>query len=142
MLYTRGPALRRIEFTPQAPSRPQGDHPALGALQYWLRHGVLPDADDSWSIDPAGTAFQHRVWSAMREIPAGETRSYGSLAREVNSGARAVANACRHNPLPIVIPCHRVVARHGLGGFSGQTAGPAISRKVWMLRHEGGLPAR
>lgn len=70
----------------------------------------------------AGTAFQQRVWQALLEIPRGQTRSYGEIARAVRSSraARAVGNACGANPIPVLIPCHRVVASHRrLGGFSG-----------------------
>ena len=70
----------------------------------------------------AGTAFQQRVWRALLEIPRGQTRSYGEIARAIRSSraARAVGNACGDNPIPVLIPCHRVVAEHGkLGGFSG-----------------------
>lgn len=72
-------------------------------------------------LDPAGgTAFQNKVWAAMRAIPAGQVRTYGDLATELGSSARAVGTACGRNPLPILIPCHRVVAASGrLGGYSG-----------------------
>ncbi len=73
-------------------------------------------------IDPAGTAFQQRVWSALATIPFGETRTYGQIAAQIGSpgGARAVGLACGKNPVAIVIPCHRVVATRGhLGGYGG-----------------------
>lgn len=72
-------------------------------------------------LDPAGgTAFQGRVWAAMRAIPFGTVRTYADLAAEVGSSARAVGTACGRNPLPILIPCHRVVGAGGrLGGYSG-----------------------
>ncbi len=84
-----------------------------------------------------GTAFQHRVWQLLQQIPAGETRRYGELAAELGSSARAVARACRANPLAILIPCHRVVAASGLGGYMGQRDGPAVAIKRWLLHHEG-----
>jgi methylated-DNA-[protein]-cysteine S-methyltransferase len=85
-----------------------------------------------------GTPFQCRVWQALQRIPAGETRSYGELAELLGTGARAVGNACRHNPLPIIVPCHRVVAATGLGGYAGHTdAGRTLGRKHWLLEHEG-----
>jgi methylated-DNA-[protein]-cysteine S-methyltransferase len=86
-----------------------------------------------------GTSFQQRVWQALRDIPAGETRSYGQLAAQLGSGARAVGNACRHNPVSIVVPCHRVVGACGLGGYGGHTQGPGLRRKSWLLTHEGVL---
>ncbi|HEX3954847.1 MAG TPA: methylated-DNA--[protein]-cysteine S-methyltransferase [Stellaceae bacterium] len=70
-------------------------------------------------LAPAGTPFEMRVWTAMRAIPYGETRYYGDLATATGSGPRAVGRACGRNPIPIVIPCHRVLARGGLGGYSG-----------------------
>ncbi|MEE8189620.1 MAG: methylated-DNA--[protein]-cysteine S-methyltransferase [Kiloniellales bacterium] len=86
-------------------------------------------------LAPEGTAFQRRVWTAMARIPWGETRSYGALARDVGSAARAVGGACGANPIPIVIPCHRVLATGGgLGGYSGGL-GPAT--KTLLLELEG-----
>jgi len=83
------------------------------------------------------TAFQGRVLNALQKIPTGKTRSYSELAERLKSGARAVGNACRHNPVPIVVPCHRIVAKQGLGGFSGSTQGRKINIKRWLLEHEG-----
>ena len=85
-----------------------------------------------------GTAFQQRVWQAIAEIPVGQVRTYGQLAYQIGSGPRAVANACGANNLPLVVPCHRVVAQNGLGGFmQGRQNGLLI--KQWLLRHEGVL---
>ncbi|TNE65119.1 MAG: methylated-DNA--[protein]-cysteine S-methyltransferase [Alphaproteobacteria bacterium] len=71
-------------------------------------------------LQPMGTRHQEKVWQAMREIPYGEVRSYGELAASIGSAAQAVGTACGRNPLPILIPCHRVVASAGkLGGYSG-----------------------
>lgn len=84
---------------------------------------------------PNGTEFQQRVWAAMTMIPYGQTRSYGDLARQVGSGARAVGTACGLNPLPILIPCHRVLAAGGaLGGYSGDEG---VETKRRLLRLEG-----
>jgi methylated-DNA-[protein]-cysteine S-methyltransferase len=89
-------------------------------------------------LDPAGTPFQRRVWAEMARIPFGATASYGALARKVGSVARAVGGACGANPIPIVIPCHRVLGEGGaLGGFSGGT-GPATKRA--LLELEGARP--
>jgi methylated-DNA-[protein]-cysteine S-methyltransferase len=84
----------------------------------------------------SGTLFQQCVWRALRRIPAGRTLSYGALARKLATSARAVGNACRANPIPIVIPCHRVVAANGAGGFMGKRSGSALRLKHRLLEHE------
>ena len=84
-------------------------------------------------LAPTGTGFQRRVWTEMARIPFGVTASYGALARKTGSVARAVGGACGANPIPIVIPCHRVVGEGGaLGGFSGG-AGPKTKRALLDL---------
>ena len=80
--------------------------------------GELTDFD--LPLAPAGSRFEQRVWAAMQTIPYGQTRSYGDLAGAIGSAPRAVGRACGKNPIPIVIPCHRVLARAGLGGYSGE----------------------
>jgi methylated-DNA-[protein]-cysteine S-methyltransferase len=87
-------------------------------------------------LSPFGTAFQRRVWQAMREIPYGHTRTYGELAGIAGGVARAVGVACGANPIPILIPCHRVLARGGLGGYSGDGG---VETKIALLRLEGAL---
>ena len=84
-----------------------------------------------------GTPFQKKVWLALQKIPAGQVMTYGELAKQLKTSARAVGNACRANPMPLVIPCHRVVAKSGLGGFSGSQEGAPIKIKKWLLEHEG-----
>jgi methylated-DNA-[protein]-cysteine S-methyltransferase len=84
-------------------------------------------------LNPAGTPFERRVWAAMQEIPYGETRRYGELAMQVGSAPRAIGRACGHNPIPIVIPCHRVLARGGIGGYSG---GAGLGTKRLLLALE------
>ena len=86
-----------------------------------------------------GTPFQRKVWRALQAIPPGKTLTYGELAANIGSGARAVGNTCRANPCPLVVPCHRVVARQGLGGFAGETSGRKLEIKRWLLHHEGSL---
>lgn len=89
----------------------------------------------------AGSHHQLTVWEAMQRIPAGSTRTYGELARELGSSARAVGGACGANPLPLVVPCHRVVAAGGdLGGFMG-ARGEGFERSIkrWLLEHEGAV---
>jgi methylated-DNA-[protein]-cysteine S-methyltransferase len=81
-----------------------------------------------------GSPFDKRVWEAMRQIPYGQTRRYGELAMEIGSAPRAIGGACGRNRLPIVIPCHRVLASNGLGGFSG---GSGLATKEALLTLEG-----
>jgi methylated-DNA-[protein]-cysteine S-methyltransferase len=84
-------------------------------------------------LAPFGTPFRQRVWAALRAIPAGETRSYGDIARLLGSSARAVGQANSENPIPIIIPCHRVVGSGGLlGGYSGGE-GPETKRYLLEL---------
>jgi methylated-DNA-[protein]-cysteine S-methyltransferase len=85
-------------------------------------------------LRPGGSPFEQRVWAAMRQIPHGQTRSYGELAMEVGSAPRAIGGACGRNPIPIVIPCHRVLARNGLGGYSGGS-GLATKRALLTLEN-------
>lgn len=85
----------------------------------------------------AGTDFQQRVWREIAGIPTGKTRSYSELARRLGSGPRAVGGACGANRLPLVIPCHRVIAADGgLGGFMHARGGQPLDIKRWLLAHE------
>jgi methylated-DNA-[protein]-cysteine S-methyltransferase len=86
-----------------------------------------------------GTDFQKKVWHAMQKIPLGKAESYGEVAKKLNTGPRAIGAACRTNPIPIIIPCHRIVAANHLGGFNGKTSGVAMQIKKWLLAHEGYL---
>ncbi len=90
-------------------------------------------------LAPAGSPFRTRVWAALRAIPYGETRTYGDLAAALGSAARAIGQANGANPIPILIPCHRVVAGNGLGGYSGGD-GPVTKRALLALEAGGMLP--
>jgi len=86
-------------------------------------------------LRPWGTPFQEDLWRRLSKIPYGQVLTYGALAARMKSAARAVGGACGRNPIPIIIPCHRVVAAGGrLGGFSG---GTGLDTKRALLRHEG-----
>ncbi len=84
-----------------------------------------------------GSGYRRRIWEALTQIQAGQVRTYGAIAGRLSSGARAVGAACRANPLPIIIPCHRIVAADGVGGFAGATTGTKMDIKRWLLAHEG-----
>lgn len=83
-----------------------------------------------------GTFFQKKVWQALQSIPWGSTKSYNDLAIELKTHPRAIGNACRTNRIPIVIPCHRITAKAGLGGYGGKLAGDWPAIKQWLLTHE------
>jgi methylated-DNA-[protein]-cysteine S-methyltransferase len=100
------------------------------------RYAADPDFEFDLPLAEAGSAFQRRVWQAMCRIPRGRTRTYGELARALDSAPRAVGQACGANPLPLVIPCHRVVAASGIGGFAHHAGGFHVDIKRWLLRHE------
>ena len=84
-------------------------------------------------LNPTGTAFQKEVWNHIQSIPIGTTRTYGWLFGLTSSSPRAIGGACGRNPIPILIPCHRITSRTGLGGYSG--AGGALTKK-FLLRLE------
>lgn len=91
----------------------------------------------SVALQPTGTSFQKSVWNELCKIPLGETRTYGEIAKKLNSSARAVGNACRKNPIAIIIPCHRVISATGIGGYAGKKEGKQLNIKRWLLNHEG-----
>jgi methylated-DNA-[protein]-cysteine S-methyltransferase len=119
-----------------------GEAPEYGTVEPLLR-AALDQLDAYFEarlhrfdlpLRPRGTPYQQRVWMRLAAIPWGETATYGQLARELATGSRAVAAACAANPLPILIPCHRVVGAAGsLGGYSG---GDGIETKRALLRLE------
>lgn len=136
-----GGAVSAIDFLAEAPATPRpaaATRPATDALAAYFAGDR--SALDRLPVRLAGTPFQQRVWARLRAIPPGETLSYGALARELGSSARAVGGACRSNPVPLAVPCHRVVAATGLGGYSGERGGDWLEKKRWLLRHEGAIP--
>ncbi len=88
-------------------------------------------------FDYRGTDFQCRVWREIAKVPAGKTITYKALAQRLGSAPRPVGGACGRNRLPLLIPCHRVLASGGIGGFMQARAGDPIAIKTWLLRHEG-----
>lgn len=88
-------------------------------------------------FDYTGSEFQCRVWRAISKITPGKTLTYSDIARSIRSAPRAVGGACGRNRLPLIIPCHRVLAVGGIGGFMHARGGDPIHIKSWLLRHEG-----
>lgn len=120
------------------PARQEGSTALLKEAARQLRaYFAREHRDFDLPLSPDGSAFEHRVWAAMRRIPYGETRSYGELATETAGMPQEVGSACGSNPLPILIPCHRVLAGGGkLGGYSGKGG---LETKTTLLVLEGRL---
>ena len=134
----RAGELAGIDFSPPADAVAKAPDPATReVLDQLFRYFEDPAWRFQLALASGGTPFQRRVRQALVAIPCGCTRSYGELARELGSSARAVGGACRRNPIPIVVPCHRVIAAGGdVGGFMGQREGDALAIKHWLLNHE------
>jgi methylated-DNA-[protein]-cysteine S-methyltransferase len=97
--------------------------------EYWLNTDKLINI----KLLKQGSAYRHKVWAELDKIPFGETLTYSALAGKIGSSARAVGNACRDNPYPVIIPCHRVVSVSGMGGYCGQTEGDFMAIKYKLL---------
>lgn len=104
---------------------------------YFQGNGQSENLARQFEFEPRGTEFQKDVWNALLEIPYGEVRTYKQVAEQLGSSPRAVGNACRKNPIVILIPCHRVISVSGIGGYAGETGGDEIKIKRWLLQHEG-----
>jgi methylated-DNA-[protein]-cysteine S-methyltransferase len=130
--------LACIRYLP-ASAKHQAPRNALAALVEEQCRAYFADPRTVFDLPlkPVGTEFQQRVWHAVTQLRAGERTTYGAIAARLHSGARAVGGACGANYFPLVIPCHRVVAKASLGGFMGQDA-PGLYRdiKLWLLNHE------
>ena len=109
---------------------------ALSAVQQLIAYCEDASVRIELPLAIAGTEFQRRVWSEICRIPCGATRSYGDLAERLGSAARAVGQACGDNRFPLAIPCHRVVAAAGIGGFSHSAGGAHERIKRWLIQHE------
>ena len=135
---TEGEVVSKISYLPAsfAPGAPKNGL-AERACRQIERYLDDPDYRFSLPLKRVGTPFQRRVWGAISTIRRGRTRSYGEIARELRSGPRPVGQACGANHFPLVIPCHRVVASAGLGGFANSDSGYTLSIKRWLLAHEG-----
>ena len=132
-------AVTGIDYLPRS-ERAQAPTDALAARACRQIERYLTDAEFRFSLPlaPAGTPFRRRVWDTLSQIPIGESRTYGELARRLHTAPRAIGGACGANPIALVIPCHRVVGTQGsLGGFMGVTQGNPIAIKRWLLAHEG-----
>ncbi len=136
-ISAEGAAITEVDFFGQPAEVVVDSHlleDAVNQVASYMRSG---DFVFQLPLQPSGTDFQRRVWQALQQIPAGRVKTYGQLAAELGSSPRAVGNACRRNPIPLFIPCHRVVSANGLGGFAGDVEGEKIRLKSQLLAHEG-----
>ena len=141
-ICTDGSAVTRLEYLPLdvAPCPPKTSlaREVIRQIECYL-------ADPGFQFDLPlrirGSEFRRRVWEVMCAIPAGQTLTYGDVARQLDSAARAVGGACGDNMIPLIIPCHRVVARNGIGGFMHTTGDRQLGIKRWLLAHEAKVPA-
>ncbi len=134
---TEGAALAEIVYLPRSAGvlAPANALAARACAQI-EKYIADPQFRFKLPLKHVGTAFQRRVWKLIASIPCGETRRYGDLARLLRSAPRAVGQACGTNYFPLVIPCHRVVAANGLGGFAHTSSGYLLEVKRWLLAHE------
>ncbi len=134
-----GQVRELVYLPPHFSEKDATDATADAAAQQVRRYLADPDFTFSLPLCEAGSAFQQRVWAAISSIPRGSVRTYGQVAKHIGSAPRAVGQACGANWFPLVIPCHRVTAAGGLGGFSNHDDenGFHLSVKRWLLTHEG-----
>lgn len=139
---TRDGRVTEVRYLPLAsPAVPAKNPLAAEAERQIKAYLKNPDATFDLPLVIEGTDFQKRLWEALCEIPRGKTLTYGELARKLDAESRAVGQACGDNRLPVLIPCHRVVAADGLGGFAHSTGGYLLEAKRWLLLHEIGADA-
>lgn len=130
-------ALTGIDFlAPEAKSQRPCNDMAQKACEQLSAYFTDANFRFDLPLNPGGTAHQNKVWQIMRAIPCGQVLSYGDIAAELQSSPRAVGQACGNNPIPIIIPCHRVVSKSGMGGFMHNRCGTALDIKRWLLEHE------
>lgn len=138
-IEARDGAITRLRWTRDpVDSNPPAAGSLLARAAQQLAEYFAGDRDTfDLPVSPDGTDFQRAVWDAMVAIPKGGYRTYGDVADQLGASARSVGSACGANPIPVIIPCHRILAAGGkLGGFSAEGG---VEDKVWLLRHEGAL---
>ena len=134
---TRGERVVEIRYLPlSSPTIPPANALAERAATQLAAYRENPDAKFDLPVVIEGSELQKGVWRAMQAIPRGKTRTYGDVAKELGAEAKDVGQACGDNRLPLVIPCRRVVAAKGVGGFGHATSGYLIEAKRWLLAHE------
>jgi len=130
-VHRKGDVITQIDWEFLLNQEPASKHKSRLA-DFW------PATDKTINIKllKQGTPFRNKVWAELVKIPFGKTLTYSGLAKNNGSAARAVGNACRDNPYPLIIPCHRVVAVNGMGGFNGHRHGAFMDIKAKLLDYE------
>lgn len=137
-IRTAGDTLIGIEYLPHgAPTLAPLTRCAERVCRQLERYLDDPAFRFTLPFEYRGTEFQCRVWREIGTIPVGSTLTYAEIARRLDTAPRPVGGACGANRIPIVIPCHRVLASNGLGGFMHARKGFPLDVKRWLLRHEG-----
>lgn len=139
-IRTEAGAVRELVYLPpHFDEKEPSDAVAERAARQIKRYFLEPDCHFDLPLLQVGTAFQRKVWDVISAIPRGQVLTYGQVARLIRSAPRAVGQACGANWFPIIIPCHRVTAAGGLGGFShhDDETGFHLGVKRWLLAHEG-----
>ena len=136
---TRDGVVTQIKYLPlSTPSIAARNELAKRAERQLQGYRSDPNTRFDMPVVIEGSDLQKAVWRAMCAIPRGKTRTYGELARELGTDPREIGQCCGDNRLPLVIPCHRIVAADGIGGFGHATSGYLIEVKRWLLAHEAG----
>ncbi|MGZ5006641.1 MAG: methylated-DNA--[protein]-cysteine S-methyltransferase [Methylobacter sp.] len=129
IIHNQQDVITQIDWKPGVCLNQSGEHELN---RFWRN----PDQRIHVKLLKQGSLYRNRVWSALCEIPFGETMTYSALANKIGSSARAVGNACRDNPYTLIVPCHRVVSASGMGGYCGQTEGDFMAIKTKLLEFE------
>lgn len=133
----RGGLVTELKYLPlSAPSAAATSELAAKAARQLQAYRRDPDSAFDLPVAVEGSELQKAVWRLMCAVPRGGTRTYGDLARELGADPREVGQACGDNRLPLVIPCHRIIAANGIGGFAHATSGYLLEAKRWLLMHE------
>lgn len=138
-IFTQDGKLCGIDFA--ADQKTQAPRTALAENVARQLQAYLDDPQHPFDVPlhMQGTGFQRRLWLELRNVPVGDTATYGQLVKRLGmtGGAQAVGQACRRNPVPIVVPCHRILSQSGMGGYMGEAGGEKLRFKQALLRHEG-----
>ncbi len=132
-----GDVLKELSYLPpQYKARPASDKLSKKVALQVAAYLKNPDYVFDLDLPEVGTEYQRKVWSVINAIPRGKVLTYGEVAHKIRSAPRAVGQACGANWFPLIIPCHRVTASGGIGGFARHDGGFHQSVKRWLLQHE------